>query len=80
MVRKIPWRREWLPTPVFLPGVYHGQRSMAGYSPCSHRVRLDGATFTFTRTSLVSRRRRERKAGQEPITCKMEKKWVELNN
>ena len=31
-VRKIPWRREWLSTPVFLPGEFHGQRSMAGYS------------------------------------------------
>ena len=27
-----PGRREWLPTPVFLPGEYHGQRSLAGYS------------------------------------------------
>ena len=32
-VRKIPWRRKWQPTPVFLPGEYHGQRSLAGYSP-----------------------------------------------
>ena len=32
-IRKIPWRREWLPTPVFLPGEFHGQRSLAGYSP-----------------------------------------------
>ena len=24
-VEKIPWRREWLPTPVFLPGEFHGQ-------------------------------------------------------
>ena len=31
-VRKIPWRREWLPTPVFLPGKSHGQRSLEGYS------------------------------------------------
>ena len=30
---KILWRREWLPTPVFLPGEFHGQRSLAGYSP-----------------------------------------------
>ena len=30
---KIPWRRKWQPTPVFLPGKYHGQRSLAGYSP-----------------------------------------------
>ena len=28
-----PWRREWQPTPVFLPGKSHGQRSLAGYSP-----------------------------------------------
>ena len=28
---KIPWRREWQPTPVFLPGEFHGQRSLAGY-------------------------------------------------
>ena len=27
----IPWRREWLSTPVFLPGKLHGQRSLAGY-------------------------------------------------
>ena len=32
-VGKIPWRREWLPTPVFLPGDSHGQRSLVGYSP-----------------------------------------------
>ena len=32
-VRIIPWRREWLPTPVFLPGEFHGQRSLAGCSP-----------------------------------------------
>ena len=32
-VGKIPWRREWLPTPIFWPGEFHGQRSLAGYSP-----------------------------------------------
>ena len=34
LVRKILWRREWQPTPVFLPGEFHGQRSLTGYSPC----------------------------------------------
>ena len=29
------------PTPVFLPGEYHGQRSLVGYSPWGHRVRHD---------------------------------------
>ena len=32
-VGKIPWRRAWQPTPVFLTGESHGQRSLAGYSP-----------------------------------------------
>ena len=32
-VGKIFWRREWQPTPVFLPEELHGQRSLVGYSP-----------------------------------------------
>ena len=32
-VGKIPWRRKWQPTPVFLPGESHGQRSLVCYSP-----------------------------------------------
>ena len=32
-VGKIPWRRKWQPTPLFLPGELHGQRSLEGYSP-----------------------------------------------
>ena len=35
-VRKIHWRREWLPSPLFLPGESHGQMSQRGYSPRSH--------------------------------------------
>ena len=31
-VGKIPWKRKWKPTPVFLPGELHGQRSLVGYS------------------------------------------------
>ena len=38
-VGKIPWRRKWQPTPVFLLGEFHEQRSLAGYSP--QRVRHD---------------------------------------
>ena len=34
---KIPWRRAWQPTPVFLPGESHGQRSLVGYSPQGRR-------------------------------------------
>ena len=44
-VGKIPWRRAWQPTPVFLPGKSRGQRSLAGYSPRGRkRIRHDWAT------------------------------------
>ena len=36
-VGKIPWRRKWQPTSVFLPGKSHEQRSLAGYSPWGHK-------------------------------------------
>ena len=36
-VGKIPWRRQWQPTPVSLPGKSYGQRSRVGYSPWGHR-------------------------------------------
>ena len=37
-VGKIPWRRKGQPSPVFLPGKSHGQRSLAGYSPWGPEV------------------------------------------
>ena len=42
-VGKIPWRREWQPSPVFLTGKFHGQRSLACYNPWGHRVGHDWA-------------------------------------
>ena len=48
-VGKIPWRREWQPTPVFLPGESHGQRSLAGYSPWGGKKSdMTEATKTLT--------------------------------
>ena len=46
-VRKIPWRRKWQPTPVFLPGESHGQRSPVGYSArgCK-KIRHDWSNLT----------------------------------
>ena len=51
-VRKIHRRREWPPTPVFLPGESHGQRSRAGYSPwgCEESNRTN--IFTFRQASF----------------------------
>ena len=58
-VGKISWKREWLPTPVFLPGEFHGERSLVGYSPWSHKE-LDTTerlthTHTHTHTHSVSK-------------------------
>ena len=36
-IKKCLWRREWQPTPVFLPGEFHGQRSLVCYSPRGHK-------------------------------------------
>ena len=54
-VRKIPWRKERLPTPVFLPGEIHGQRSLEGYSLWDRRVGHNwmNNTLTFQRRLMV---------------------------
>ena len=43
-VEKIPWRKKWQPTPVFLPEKVHGHRSLEGYSPWECRVAHDWST------------------------------------
>ena len=44
-LHKIPCRRAWEPTPVFLPKEFYGH-SLVGYSPWDHRIRHDWTTFT----------------------------------
>ena len=44
---KIPWRRKWQRTPVFLPGKLHGRRSLVGYSPCG-RKESDTVLYIYT--------------------------------
>ena len=72
-VEKIPWRRKWQPTPVFLPGESHGQRSLVGYSPWGHervgcgwvtehsRIRQEVLTCCLPRSCLMG--------WAEPGTC-----------
>ena len=48
-VGKIPWKREWQPTPVFLPGKSHGQRSLVSYTPWDHE-QLDTTEWLHTHT------------------------------
>ena len=52
-VRKIPWRRKWHPTPVFLPRESHGQRSLVGYSPRVTKSRTRLSDFTNRCFSLL---------------------------
>ena len=54
-VGKIPWRRKWQPTPVFLPGESHWQRSLVGYNPkvSKNRTRLSDWARTYM-TKLAS--------------------------
>ena len=47
-VGKIPWRRKWRPTPIFLPGESHGQRRLEGYSPWGHKESDTTATNVHT--------------------------------
>ena len=52
-VRKIPWSRAWKPTPVFLPGESHGQRSPVGFGPQSC-TGLQESQRDFTSTFVCS--------------------------
>ena len=48
------WRRKWLPTPVFLPGKSHGQRSLVGYSPLGCKSRMQLSTWSCIAPVLMS--------------------------
>ena len=51
-VRKIPWRRKWQPTLIFLPGESHGQRSLVSYSPWCHRE-SDTTEMIYTQATTI---------------------------
>ena len=63
-VGKIPWKKKWLPTPVFLPGEFHAQRGLTGYSPWGHKeldmterlkvIHANGFIFSERVTGLLS--------------------------
>ena len=53
LVGKIPWRRKWQPTPVFLPGESHGQRSLVGYILWGHKESDTTERLTHTIKSLT---------------------------
>ena len=53
MVWKILWRREWQPTPVFLPGGFHGQSPLAGYSPWGRKESDMTESLTLSLSSII---------------------------
>ena len=66
-VGKIPWRRERLPTPVFWPGDFHGQRGLVGYSPWGYKESdttewLSLSAFFIIQLSHLHKRIRKTKA------------------
>jgi len=50
---KSPWRREWLPTQVFLAGEFHGQKSLEGYSPWGRKELDTTEQLTYTHTNVI---------------------------
>ena len=56
---RFPWRRAWQPTPVFLPGESHGQRSLAGYSPWGRKELDTTEQLTHPKISQRSQKRTE---------------------
>ena len=63
-IRKIPQRRKWQPAPVFLPGKFPGQRSLAGYSPWSLKI---------VRHNLATKQQQQ---GQIQVSCKLSPLYV----
>ena len=66
-VRKISQSRKWQPTPVLLPGKFHGQRSLVGYSPWGCR------SWTWPSTYTQQCRRAPLSSSSSTLTCYL---WV----
>ena len=64
-MEKIPWGREWQLIPIFLPGKYHGQRTLVGYSPWGHKELDTTEGLTFFRASQVAQWVKKAPAMQE---------------
>jgi len=79
-VRRILWRRRWQPTPVFLPGKFHGQRSLTGYSPWGHEeADMSEPLSTHTGEKRGTAGREERKAGGDSRQLQMVLQRIRIN-
>ena len=72
-VRKIPWRRKWQPTPVLLPGKFHGWRSLVGYSLWGRKESDTTERLHFS--SLHFKHIRERKKEQVKTPIHYQQFW-----
>ena len=78
-VRRILWRR-WQSTPVFLPGKFHGQRSLTGYSPWGHKeADMSEPLSTHTGEKRGTAGREERKAGGDSRQLQMVLQRIRIN-
>ena len=81
-VAKIPCRRKWHPTPIFLPGKFHGQRSLVDYRPYSvpesqtwlsngeHTQRSQTCTIPFSKLTNVTEICQSYSVLKTPLFCK----------
>ena len=67
-VRKIPWRRAWQSTAVFMPREFHGQRSLASYSPWDHKDTTEWLTLSlFTFSNIKKKKLQEQYKLLDPL-------------
>ena len=83
-VRKFLWRRKWLPTSVFLPGEFYGQRSLVGYSPWGHKESDTTEQLTLSHfhkgdTRVVIAQREKLPLWDSPWNCKESDMTEQLN-
>ena len=81
---RVPWRRAWQPTPAFLPGESHGQRSLVGYGPQGHKETDTTEATEHTHMLCVGRERGTQRAST-PRKCgfapgKYHNFWVKANH
>ena len=86
MVGKIPWRRAWQPTPVFLPGEFCGQKSLVGYSPwgCKESDTTEQlSTYAVSFPGLLSGEQGSRELSslhQSRVLCCLHKVFSHVNS
>ena len=75
-VGKMPWRRKWQPSPVFLLGEFHGQRSLAGYSPWA---RKESDTTKQLTTTAGTKLPGSLNVAKMPLFAEIQVPWGVLN-